>query len=334
MAEESESGRTSALIYAADFGVGAPALERLRAAAEDVCDASAAGTLEDFRYSTSVRAVHSALLIEGRNSAVRYDRTARHVARGGIDNYQVTMHLDGGSEFFTGRRTVRTRPGDVLLVDMAEANGSHVWPGESGVAHLISLLLPRPLLAPLLAAPDASSGRLVARETAEARRIGEQLLALHRGDPQLAPGAAVAGVAGLVAGAVGQARAAEPAVSDAARAMLLAAIKRHIEANLLSEAVGVAALCRRFRLSRASLYRLFEPEGGLVHFVQERRLQHALRRLVSAAGGDMRVIDLAVDYHFSSDNTFVRTFRRRFGVTPGEVRALAATRRKSPPAPG
>ena len=36
------------------------------------------------------------------------------------------------------------------------------------------------------------------------------------------------------------------------------------------------------------------------------------------------MIDLAIDFRFSSDTTFVRAFRRRFGVTPGEVKQLTA----------
>jgi AraC-like DNA-binding protein len=162
--------------------------------------------------------------------------------------------------------------------------------------------------------------------TLEGRLMSEQLLALRRGDPLHAAGAAVAG---LVAKAAGHGHNAGPAASNTARARLRAAVKRHIEANLLSEAICAAALCRRFRLSRASLYRLFEPEGGLVHYVQERRLQRAFQRLISPAGGEIRMIDLAIDYHFSSDNTFIRAFRRRFGLTPGKVRALAAARRRA-----
>jgi AraC-like DNA-binding protein len=37
-------------------------------------------------------------------------------------------------------------------------------------------------------------------------------------------------------------------------------------------------------------------------------------------------MDIAFDFRFGSDNTFIRAFRRRFGLTPGEVRELAAIR--------
>lgn len=38
------------------------------------------------------------------------------------------------------------------------------------------------------------------------------------------------------------------------------------------------------------------------------------------------MMDLAFEFRFSSDNTLIRAFRRRFGLTPGEVRELSALR--------
>lgn len=65
-----------------------------------------------------------------------------------------------------------------------------------------------------------------------------------------------------------------------------------------------------FRISRATLYRLFEPEGGLRSYVQEQQLNRAFAMLASPASAGTRIIDLALDFNFSGDSTFVRTFRR------------------------
>lgn len=100
-------------------------------------------------------------------------------------------------------------------------------------------------------------------------------------------------------------------------------IKRHIAANLESPSLALDDLCHRFEISRASLYRLFEADGGLAHYIQEQRLNRALMLLVSPASRSTRLIDLALSLRFSSDSSFVRAFRRRFGSTPGEIRELA-----------
>uniref|UniRef100_UPI0036F1BFF9 helix-turn-helix domain-containing protein n=1 Tax=Bradyrhizobium diazoefficiens TaxID=1355477 RepID=UPI0036F1BFF9 len=59
--------------------------------------------------------------------------------------------------------------------------------------------------------------------------------------------------------------------------------------------------------------------------MREQRLNLAFQRLLSPAAQDKRLIDLAVGLRFSSDSTFIRAFRRKFGLTPGELRELTDT---------
>lgn len=315
-------------------GAGKHMLDRLRESTHDIVDVTSSVAAEEFFNFSMGTHLTSGLLFETRFSSARFDRTPRHIARGGFDHYQVVMYLDGNTEFTAGRRVARLRPGDVVLIDVAQPNRTDQTAGRSGVVHGLALMLPRALLAPLLGAPDSVSASLLSRESPAGRLIGERLLSLRREGARLGVGdaaaaAAVDGVAGLVARAVGPARQAELAVARASRQALLAAIKSYIERNLLSETLAVPALCRRFRLSRATLYRLFEPEGGFARYIQERRLHRAFMRLISPVGWPSRMIDLAVDHHFSSDNTFIRAFRRHFGLTPGEARELAIGRARA-----
>jgi len=102
---------------------------------------------------------------------------------------------------------------------------------------------------------------------------------------------------------------------------------QHIESHLLSPDLCVETLCARSGCSRATLYRLFEGEGGLVCYIQRRRLHRAFVELVSDAPR-RRILDIALDSHFASEATFNRAFRRMFGLPPGEARKNA--RRSSP----
>ena len=101
--------------------------------------------------------------------------------------------------------------------------------------------------------------------------------------------------------------------------------------RIFAEAIDAVQVGTPFR---AGLYRLFGPDGGLARYVQEQRLNRALRLLASPASRGKRLIDLAVDFRFSSDSTFVRAFRRQFGRTPGEIMELAeAWRRETDASP-
>lgn len=141
--------------------------------------------------------------------------------------------------------------------------------------------------------------------------------------------AAAASMAHVLADAFGRTTDDAPGPVASARAKQAAAIRQHIDQNLGSARLTIDDLCDRFHLSRAALYRLFEAEGGLAGYIQRRRLTRAFSMLISPAYRSQRLIDLALDARFSSDATFIRAFRRMFGMTPGEVRAQAERARAS-----
>ncbi len=234
-------------------------------------------------------------------------------------------------------RSATLRPGDLCLQDVAQASRTSLAADvETGLMRCLTLTLPRAALAPLLASPDGSTASLISRDSIQGRLLAAQFLALRgNGAAAGSPSSSfsIDALAGVIADAAGSARNAEAEVDRANRQLLLAAIKRSIALDLDAE-VGVEQLCRRFRVSRATLYRLFEPEGGLWRYVQDQRLHRAFHRLASPATGRVRMVDMALDYHFASDTTFVRAFRRHFGLTPGEVRRLSALQGDLAPANG
>lgn len=305
-----------------DPGRGASALEAMRAATADICSVAPLGAPDAFQVASVTTAIGNGLFVESVSTALEYDRTPAHIARGGIDHFQITLCLQGGMHFTSGRRQATLGRGDVCLIDMAQPNRT-VLSGDGGAAtRLVSIIVPRSVMAPRLAHPDSATASLLPGGGRAAQLLGSQLSALRDG-PSSESRVAVEAMADIVAGAVGSAAEVDGDVERADRRLLLAMIKRHIEANLEIEPLTAEDLCRRFQMSRAGLYRLFEAEGGLARFVQEQRLNLALRRLAAPASRNRRLIDLALDLRFSGDSTFVRAFRRRFGLTPGEFRGLA-----------
>ena len=108
---------------------GQRALRRLReATADHLSDVAFAGAEDDFRHRARVIPYTKALLIDSQISPYSNERTPRHIARGGIDNYLILLCLGGGVTFGSGRRSVTLRPGDLCLMDMAQANRTSVVP--------------------------------------------------------------------------------------------------------------------------------------------------------------------------------------------------------------
>lgn len=305
-------------------GRGVDALKQLRAMTADICDVVPLTAEDDFHVTTVTMMTRNALLVDTRATDQEYDRTPAHVARGAMDHFQITLCVEGEMRFSSGRREVTMGPGAICLIDMAQPNRT-VLRGGGSRTRLMAIILQRNMLAPRLAHPDAATATLLPSNHPHTRLLASHYAALTL-PPEPEAGSAEAtieAIADIVAAAAGGTADIAAGVERAERHLYLAMIKRRIADNLETDALTADELCRHFQISRATLYRLFEADGGLSHYVREQRLNLAFRQLISPSAEDTRLIDLAVGMHFSSDSTFIRAFRRKFGLTPGELRELA-----------
>nr|WP_246737231.1 helix-turn-helix domain-containing protein [Bradyrhizobium japonicum] len=290
----------------------------------DICDVVPLTAEDDFHVTTVTMMTRNALLVDTRATDQEYDRTPAHVARGAMDHFQITLCVEGEMRFSSGRREVTMGPGAICLIDMAQPNRT-VLRGGGSRTRLMAIILQRAMLAPRLAHPDSATATLLPSNHPHTRLLASHYAALTL-PPEPEAGSAEAtieAIADIVAAAAGGTADIAAGVERAERHLYLAMIKRRIADNLETDALTADELCRHFQISRATLYRLFEADGGLSHYVREQRLNLAFRQLISPSAEDTRLIDLAVGMRFSSDSTFIRAFRRKFGLTPGELRELA-----------
>ena len=106
---------------------------------------------------------------------------------------------------------------------------------------------------------------------------------------------------------------------QSARAAQRAAIDRFIEENLARLDLSAETILPQFGVSRATLYRLFEEDGGVRKYIVDRRLFRALLE-ISTGGARRGVIQHAAKrWGFSSAANFNRSVRHAFGGTPGSL---------------
>lgn len=115
-----------------------------------------------------------------------------------------------------------------------------------------------------------------------------------------------------------------------ARDILRRDVDAYIDGHLGDEDLGSTSLAHRFRLSRATLYRLFEDRGGVARHIRERRLQAAARHLTGTS--PPRLTWLLHELGFASERQFQRAFRARFGMCPTHWRKRVL-HGKEPPLP-
>ena len=94
-----------------------------------------------------------------------------------------------------------------------------------------------------------------------------------------------------------------------------------IDACLSDSALDAARLANLQGISRRRLEMAFAARGLSVHrVIWDRRLERAAWALADPAQRHRRVLDLALEFGFSSDAHFSRSFRHRFGVSPSAYR--------------
>lgn len=96
----------------------------------------------------------------------------------------------------------------------------------------------------------------------------------------------------------------------------------YIEDHLQSpegDDLDIREIARRGGYSHWHFQRLFAATvgEGVKEYVRKRRLTLALKEITST---DRRLLDIALDHGFESQEAFSRAFKARFGATPGEAR--------------
>jgi AraC-like DNA-binding protein len=290
----------------------------------DVCDVAIPEGKDTFQAQSRVVNLGAALLTEMRSSSLHYERTTRHVARSAFDHFQLHLNLVGNCHVRSGRQTAVFRPGDIGVMDTARSS-QHAMLAPHGLhARSVSIFLPRSLLAPLLPSPGHGHCTVLSGDSVVGRLLGDHLVSLlHRTEPASSMDHAVAlqGIVGLLARGLGSTERIQP-MRSAMREAALTSLQRYVEEHLDSSGLSADTICKHSGWSRATVYRLFESEGGLVAYVQQQRLQRALMELIFGRSR-RRVLDIALQSQFSSEATFNRAFRRTFGIPPGEARTLA-----------
>ena len=97
-----------------------------------------------------------------------------------------------------------------------------------------------------------------------------------------------------------------------------AVMRQFVIDNISDLNLDVATLCQRFDVSRATVFRDFEP-GGLQHFIMIHRLNQALNDIAFGPAIRGRIAMIARKWGFSSPAHFSRAFKESFGFSPSDA---------------
>ncbi len=260
----------------------------------------------------------------GRFSGYRAHRT-RPLAADSADDLVFCLVTDaswsarreGDEESFCG-------PGEVFLTVARDASIANV-PGAANT--VVNFAVPRDVLASAVVDLDAASNNRLP-STPAVRLMRDYVVALTREAGAMSPAAlarCVAHVHDLAALALGANRdAVEQARKGGLRAARLAAIKADIAANLTRPDLSIGWVAARHGISLQYIRALFNGEGTTFgDHVRERRLARVHRLLSDPRLAGHAISTIVFESGFGDLSHFNRLFRKRYGMTPSDVRAAA-----------
>jgi AraC-like DNA-binding protein len=286
-------------------------------------DALDASSRSSFAVEATSHQFSDVAIVSGRSSAARFERAPLTIARGGLDQICLVVHTEGGSALDVEGRSTEVHAGDVCFLDLSRPATLRA----SNYASL-TLILPRAALQSHVADLDALHGRILRRSRPLNAMLVSHLQTLFAQAPALgaADGAAAAkGTAALVAAFAGASDDGRDVIARSSSAAMLPTLRQHIETHLGDLDLGPESLCRGFGVSRATLFRAFEPMGGVRRYILQRRLERARRLITDSAGAHPRVGAIALQCGFGNASVFSRAFQRAFGVSPTELRAAVGS---------
>lgn len=251
-------------------------------------------------------------------SPVAWARTSELLADGN-DDIMISWNKGGYRLALPGRGDYETRPGHAVLLSLdrrlaARTNDSR-W--------ALVLQVKRSLLAPLVGNIDDLEPDVIGRAQPAHRLLFEYLrLLTHARTPAVLAPMASRHILDLLAASLGAGHGDGPA--PGVRAARLAAIKRHVAANLADPGLSAEQVARKFAISARYVRQLFAEQGtSFSDYVTERRLAH-IHGCLSDPRQVLRPIgDIAFEAGFIEPSTFYRHFRRRYQMTPSDVRHRA-----------
>lgn len=300
------------------------ALRDYREAAAEVYDTYLINKDDVFWAEAEGRECAGFLFTDLKCAAARFRRTEKHLSPTGDDFMLLHAQLAGEELLHMEHGVMRLLPGQIYLRDWR-------FPFDSQVTemHIRSVLIPRTYFP----AGDRLRTESPMLSWDMHSLTGQALWALwnnlHDTLADAPPDEAKAlciGFAGFLGAMLGQ-----QGSGHAPPSATLSAIEHHVQARLRG-AVTVSALCEHFEVSRATIFRLLKPHGGLQRYVYRMRLERCLEELKKANPRVVSVSEIAAGWGFGDANTFSRKFRAHFACAPSDVLGhdFRPTRRAKP----
>ena len=256
-------------------------------------------------------------------------RTKTEIAAENTDNAVLLLNTSDDKMLVEQKdKSILCTPGAAVLIEQCEP--SLIAVGTEQACNFVAVQMPRQHLRRHVRRIEdrfltPMSGSALALARAYVDTLLDHSNSLQKDVLQFAP----THMAELIAAAVApESVSGDGKASSSRAAVRLRAIKADIRDNIGARDLSVAVVAARHRVNPRYVQRLFEAEGvTFSEFVLTERLMRVYQLLADPICQHLKVSEIAYRTGFSDLSYFNRSFRRRFGTTPSDIRMEALGRR-------
>ena len=249
-------------------------------------------------------------------SAQKFRRDAAVIKRSQIDHIMVQLYVKGSFVGTAESEPVSVMEGDICCFDLGFGFATQATDFEN-----ITMIIPKPALRPMAEGTHLHGLVLKAGEPAS------MLLAAHMREllnvcDDIADDEAEAiakTTIELLRLCLDLPKRKRLAPGEAANS-IVTRMREFIGQNLANPELSDQRICEEFGISRATLYRHFEPYGGVASVIRNWRLSNVFADLES--NGSEPIHAIARRNGFSNEASCARAFKARYGMTPSALRKL------------
>lgn len=304
------------------------AFEIYRASLLDIYEATevTGGGRKGFRNQAKVTRFDDSVVGRGRSVGQTFVRTPGTVRASGLDHVMVVVNLAESAGDFDGNN-VSSSAASVQFRDLSKPSAS-----RSENIDVVNIIAPRHLV-PSWLLGRRFHGLTLPGDSAGGRLVASHLLTLSDVSDQLTEDEGIAAVEATFVIAerfLGQSSAPTPMQTDAIQRTIRRRAIHVFDAASKRREMSVADVAMTIGVSRSSLYRAFEPMGGVLTYVRNRRLARVYAAQRMRTGSSVGLEVLASEHGFASAKQLNAAFRDRFGFGPLEVEAQREGRPEGP----
>lgn len=278
-------------------------------------------SLKDFRGEVALRPLALSTQTQIASRAQLVTRRWEEISHDPVEFCFANFQLEGSCVVRQDGRETLVSPGDFSVVDTTRPYSLDFrddW-------RVLSFRIPREQLVSRLVAPHRATARCVSGQDGLGLVAARFARLLEQTDAEV-EGTAAEGLSaalnGILAVALGATLDAQEQDRLPVRLAFRQAVETYIADHLAEPRLGPDLLAARFKVSRRTLYGLFDEAPLQVSsLIRELRLQRSARELRTP--GHPGVLAIAMRSGFNDAAHFSRLFKKRFGLSPRDY-ALAA----------